>query len=132
MSTVTQIRAALADAVDGVGGLRASSYPPGSINPPSAVVTRQLSAFDQAFGNVDGWQFKVTVLVAYIDARTAQDQLDAFLSGSGTSSVRLALETDPTLGGVVAFTRAVSAGPDVLTEVNGVQYLSADITVEVG
>jgi hypothetical protein len=128
---LASVRAGLAAALAGIDGLRVYAQPPGTVNPPAAVILRRSTSFDVAFGDVDGYTFAVSVLVSYGTPEAAQVALDALTSG-GAGSVRVALEADPTLGGIVDYVRAVSVGPDQITEVAGVQYLSADVTVEVG
>ncbi len=64
-----------------------------------------------------------------------QRALDAYLGiGTGTtaSSIPQALQADPTLGGVVHFAEAISAGGYGRIEWAGVIYFGARIEVQIG
>jgi hypothetical protein len=75
--------------------------------------------------------FPVRILVAKASDRAAQDRLDAYLAGSGSSSVKAAFEADASLSGSVQTSRVLSVGGLGVYDVGGVPYLGADFTVEV-
>lgn len=102
MASLTDIRAALAAAVQaGVPNLQASPYPLSSPEPPTAHVVPDEIDYHLTFGEggAEGWSFRVQVFFAYVEDEGSQRNADEFIN-DGT--VRLALEDDPTLGGLVS------------------------------
>jgi hypothetical protein len=75
--------------------------------------------------------FNVSVVVGRSAERTAQIALDGFLSYRGTSSVRQALESDRTLGGVVQDLLVESASNISTLDGNDATYLMVDFRVVV-
>ena len=65
----------------------------------------------------------VFVIVQRISERTGQEKLDAFLAGSGNGSIKTALESDRTLGGLVDTLRVITAESGTYTT-GDTQYLS--------
>ena len=58
-------------------------------NLPAIVVQPAEATFPFTMGRAeDEWQFDLNVMVPYSEATIAQNQLDAFLSGSGATSIR--------------------------------------------
>jgi len=57
----------------------------------------------------------VFVIVQRISERAGQDKLDLFLAGSGSGSVKTAIESDRTLGGLVDTLRVISADSGTYT-----------------
>lgn len=133
MATLAEIRAALADQIAaGVPGLRAHAGWPGGIVPPCAVVARRETQFDVDFDGDDDHTLTVRVLVSLGDDRSAQDALDQYLSPDGERSLAAAVHADPTLGGLVAWCRVVSAERDQIATHGAVEYLTGDLVLEVG
>lgn len=132
MASISAIRDGLKTRLETISGLRAHDTVPGQINPPAAVVRRRQINFDSTMARgSDDFLFTITLLIQFGENRNAQNQLDAYLAGSGTLSIKAAIEGEQTLGGVVDFARVAQAGEDALMEYNGVEYLSVDFTVEV-
>jgi hypothetical protein len=135
MATVQQIRAGIKARLDTIAGLRTHANMPDIINPPAAVVARRTTTFDTTLdGESDDLTFAVTVFVEWATTR-AQEQLDAFTAGEGTSSIRVAINGDPTLGGTVDWSQVTSVERDRAVEwppMSKVTYLAADVIVEVG
>jgi hypothetical protein len=63
---------------------------------------------DNARG-LDQASVDIYVIVQRISERTAQDKLDEFLAGTGEGSIKTALESDRSLGGLVDTLRVISA-----------------------
>lgn len=129
MATLSQIRDALAAQLAArIPGLRTSSTWPGQINPPGAVVTRRVTTYGTAMASgADDYLLAVAVYVE----QGQQDTLDGYLAAAGPTSIRAAVDADPTLGGLVDSAAVVRAERDQLVEYAGVQYLSAELVVEV-
>jgi hypothetical protein len=64
-----------------------------------------------------------------MNERSAQDKLDAYLAGTGSGSIRTALQNDPTFGGSLAGSILQSANPLSAT-VSGVEMLAYRFQME--
>jgi hypothetical protein len=80
----------------------------------------------------DDTTFAVTVLVEWADQVTAQKTLDEYLASTGAKSIKAAIDGDPTLGGIVDYAHATQVEDERILPFVGVEYLAADIVVEVG
>lgn len=133
MSSVAQIRTALAAAQSGIAGLTALDRFQGQINGCTSVAGRQYTRYGVDFNGSEDSTYVIRVYVPTGDWKTAQDLLDAFLSPAGASSIPAALEVDRTLGGVVDFLAVQSAAEEALTDFgDGVKWLTASILTTVG
>jgi len=114
-ATVSQVAAGLATRLATISGLRTSAYQPDQLNPPQGFPVLTDVEYHRAMGGGDVvMRFDVVVIVGrYVD-RLAHDRLDAYLSYSGASSLRAALEGDKTLGGTVQ-TLNVEGGTSIET-----------------
>lgn len=105
---------------------------PGTIVTPCAIVLPGPIEFDESMGRgCDDLTFEVLVLVAKATDQLAQEHLDPYLAGSGSGSVKQAIEDETTpITGVdwVRVPRVTDYG-DI--DYNGVQYLGARFPVEV-
>jgi len=90
-----------------ITGLRSYDLIPDVVTPPCAIVA----------------QLDVYVIVQRFSERAGQDKLDAYLSGSGASSIKTALEGDRTLGGAINTLRVTGAEAGTY-ESQGVQFIS--------
>jgi len=107
-----------------ITGLRAFDLIPDVVTPPAAIVGQLDFTFDidNARG-LDQAQLDILVIVQRFSERSGQDQLDAYLAGSGASSIKAALEADRTLSGAVNTLRVTSAEAGTY-ESQGVNFLS--------
>lgn len=132
MATMGQIRTGLATNLAKINGLRTSSFVPDQVNPPIAVVIPQRITFDAAFKRgLNTFEFTVMVIVGRADERTAQNLLDGYCNSTGATSIKTAIESDRTLGGVVQDLRVTelrNIGPVVIGENT---YLTAEFIVSV-
>ena len=102
MASITAIRSGLATRLGTITGLRTGATIPDNVNPPYAIVTPNSVDYHKAFANaLSTYNFTVTVVVGRVSERTSQNSLDAYCSPTGSSSIRVAIEADRTLGGVV-------------------------------
>jgi hypothetical protein len=133
VASVQDIREGISARLDTIAGLRAHALMPAVINSPAAVVSRRSTAFDSTMGGEsDDLTFAVTVFIEWTDERTAQLKLDSYLGASGATSIKASVEADPTLGGVVDYTRVATVERDRIVEWAGSKYLAADLVIEVG
>lgn len=133
MTTPTALRQALAGALGTIPGLRTSAFVPGAPNPPVAIVGQWTAEYDQTMGRgFDRYLLTVRLIVAPTADRQAQERLDAFCASSGPSSIKAAVESDQTLGGVASTVRVVRIGPAPQAfDLGGQEYLGTDIEIEV-
>jgi hypothetical protein len=120
ISNINGVRDALKKNLQTITGLRTYDLIPDVVVPPCAVVGQLDFTFDidNARG-LDQASVDIFVIVQRISERSGQDKLDVFLAGSGTGSIKTALESDRSLGGLVDTLRVISA--DSGTYVSGEQ-----------
>lgn len=120
----------MALALDTIDGLRVSAFVPGDVTPPAAIVGFADNVeFDLAYGRGgDRVNFPITVLVSRADDRTGGERISRYLDGSGTHSIKEALEafSYTTLDSL----RVADASVSIMT-MGGVDYLAAQFNVEV-
>lgn len=101
-ATVSQVAEGLRAQLATINGLRTFAYQPEQVNPPVAFPVLDSIEYHHAFGGGDvQMRFMVFVIVGrYLD-RVAHANLDGYLSYSGPTSLRAAIESDSSLNGVV-------------------------------
>jgi hypothetical protein len=110
MLNIGPVRDALKKNLQTITRLRVYDTIPDVVTPPAAVVGQLDFTFDidNARG-LDQASVDIYVIVQRISERTAQDKLDEFLAGTGEGSIKTALESDRSLGGLVDTLRVISA-----------------------
>lgn len=100
-ATVSQVAEGIKTRLATVTGLRTFSYQPEQLNPPVAFPVLESVEYHGAMGGGNvRMRWQVFVIVGrYLD-RVAHSNLDGYLSYSGATSLRAAIEGDKTLGGV--------------------------------
>lgn len=130
MALLSELRDGLATNLRTISGLRAIATVPDNPNPPLAIIYPQNMDYDEAFQRgMTTFTFRVLVVVGRVDERTAQNKLDAFVSSTGSSSIKLAIESDKSLGGKAFDTRVSAMTNYGSIEISDVGYLSAEFTV---
>lgn len=106
---------------------------PDDVYVPCAIVGMPTRvSYDFSFRSaVTRFTFPMRVLVGRTTEGESQDRLDDFASADGTSSLRAAIDGDPTLGGVANTTRVVEARDFGVYEVAGVSYIGMELEIEV-
>lgn len=106
---VSTVRDGIKTRLQTITGLRAYDVIPDKVTPPCAIVGQLDFTFDidNARG-LDQASLDVYVIVQRLDARSGQNKLDEYL-GSGSKSIKTAIEGDRTLGGAVNTLRVTSA-----------------------
>lgn len=96
--------------------LRVYDTIPDVIVPPCAIVGQLDFTFDidNARG-LDQANVDIYVIVQRFSERAGQDKLDTLLAGTGPKSIKTALESDRTLGGLVNTLRVTSADSGTYT-----------------
>lgn len=106
----SQVRDGLKTRLQTISGLRVFDTIPENPQPPAAIVGQLDMNFD--IDNARGLDLatvEVYLLVQRMDVRSGQDKLDTYLKGTGTGSVKAAIEADRTLGGACSTLRVLSA-----------------------
>lgn len=121
---------ALAAALGGITGLRVQGYPASAAAVPAATVGLPTTLeYDSTMGRgLDHVVVPITLLVGNVVDRSARAALSAYLAGTGSSSVKAAI--DGKLGGVVGSARVMGARIEVVT-LGGVEYLGATFDVDI-
>ena len=110
ISNINGVRDALKDNLQTITNMRVYDLIPDIVTPPCAVVGQLDFTFDiDNMRGLDQASVDVYVIVQRISERSGQDKLDNFLAGSGTGSIKTAIESDRTLGGLVDTLRVISA-----------------------
>lgn len=140
MASVTALRNGLKTRLDTISGLRAHAFVTGDVVPPAAVVipgdpsrkNAMAINYDCTMGRgSDDFIFTVLLIVSNKVERVSQDALDAYLDGSGATSVKAAIEADGTLGGIAHFTNVTGVRDYGAVSYGGQTYVGAEIMVEV-
>lgn len=132
MASITDIRAGLATQIGAVPGLRTTTETPDTISPPIAIINVSNVSYDKAGSRgLDEYNFVVTLIVGRVGERTAQRLLDSYVSTTGTSSLKLAIESDRTLGGKCDTLRVTDMRNYGQTVIGEVTYLAAEFNVVV-
>jgi hypothetical protein len=134
MATMAQIRDGLKTTISNISGLRVyDTVPDQAINFPVCLFIPTSIEFDLAMQRgTDRYEFELTVAVQRADSRTAQDKLDAFVTGSGSSSIRQVIYNNSSLG--LSDTDARVTGMNNYAadvSLNGIDGVGANLTIEV-
>ena len=130
MASISELRAGIKTNLATISGLRVSDFQPDNINPPVAIVFPIGVNYDETFQRgMQTYTFSVQVIVGRQSERSGQNSIDAYSSSTGASSIKLAIESNKTLGGKAFDTRVTDMrnyGELLVGEVN---YLSAEFVV---
>lgn len=133
MGKIADIREGLATSMATITSLDTEAYIRDIADVPVAMVGGpDPLEFDQTFGRgSDEYDFPVIVFASRVDDEGGQSQLDSYLDPFGALSLKAAIESDSTLGGVVEDLRVQRVQDYGPHEINGVQYLGAVLIVHV-
>jgi hypothetical protein len=102
MASIADIRDGIAENISTITGLRTTTTIPDNPQPPVAVIQPSSINYDRAFARgLDEYNFVVTVIVGRASERQAQRLLDLYCGGTGSSSVKTAIESNRTLSGLI-------------------------------
>jgi len=128
--TVSQIATGLQTRLGTISGLRAYSFQPEQLNPPFAFPVLQQVEYHKAMGGGDVvMTWGITAVTGRWTDRTAHTLLDGYLSYSGASSLRAAIEGDLTLGGVASTLVVGSATNITSLTVAEAEFLQVQLSV---
>jgi len=124
------IQMGLQTALGIVPGLRVADHLPEQINPPIAVIQIQSVTYHRAMGGgLSEWEFVVSVVAGRMGDRSAQRTLDDWMSFDGASSIRAAIESDTTLGGVCSTLKVADMLNVRPVSLGDAAYLSCEFNV---
>lgn len=117
-----------------VNGAKLTVYAgrPNSITEPAFLIGQMAINYNSTMAN--GMQELVVsgeLLVSTADDRVGWERLSAYLKGTGPTSLRAAIESDQSLGGVASYTTVVNVETDNEKIYAGISYLGADIIISV-
>lgn len=130
---LNDVRSGLVTNLATITGLRTYSYVPEDIQAPAAVVDfPSVVSFDQAMSRaLDAYEISVYVLVATSSDRKGQEKLANYVAGSGSSSVKAAIESDKTLGGACQTLRVTELTDFKNTKYGNGEFLSFRANIEI-
>lgn len=132
MGSLANIRTGLKNRLATITALNAHDKAPATVVVPTAFPMPGTIEFDETMARgVDSYTFTVRLLVQRAVDQLAQENLDPYLDGSGTFSIKAAIEGDGTLGGAADWTRVIRVPRYGDIDHAGQMYLGADFTVEV-
>lgn len=133
MATVKELRLGVLARLNDICGLRSIAHAPDRISPPAAAIELTSMTFDSTFGPnaCDEYQFTVRVYASRADDKAGQDRLDTFINAAGSTSVKQALESDRSLGGIAQTLRVTGLDNYGVYEVGTTPYYGAEFAVTV-
>ena len=130
MANISALRSGIAANLSTISGLRVSDTVPDQINPPQAIVSLSSVSFDKAMHKgLTLYTFTLTVLVARQSERSGQAKLDTYVQSSGASSIKLAIESDRTLGGAAYDCTCPQVTSYGVTTIGDVNYISGEFQI---
>jgi len=135
MASLQEVRDGIKTTLESnVSGLRVYDVVPDySINFPVAIVLPLNIEFNVSMQRgTDLYNFDILVAVERGNSRTAQDKLDAYITGQGSSSLRQAIFNNRTLG-LTDTDATISSVSNYAADVNlnGIDAIGANISLEV-
>lgn len=133
MATLDQLRSGLKARLATISGLRAYATMPPKPEAPAAAVLPRSWRYHDTFDDKMRWEFEVHIYVSPgQDLNRAQTAFDAYISPTGTNSVKAAIEADPTLGGIADYVMVIGGEAYAsLVDFGGAQLLGGFVRVEV-
>ena len=130
--TISQLRAGAQTQLDTIAALRTvyDYVPDTAPATPCGIVGNVSIDWDDAMQRgLDRATFSVYVVVSRMSERSGQDTLDSLLAGSGSGSVKTALEAGGNLNGSCSTVIVTRATP-ISISMGGVEFFAYDYEVE--
>lgn len=131
-ATVSQVATGIRNRLATISGLRVFNYQPEQVNPPIGFpVLNQIRYHGAYSGGMVEMDWSIVVVTGRWLDRTAHTALDGYLSYSGATSIRAAIEADKTLGGIVD-TVVVPTGANISSmSANDAEFLRVEMALTV-
>ena len=130
-TTIAQVRTDLAACVT-TAGVRCTPYIVDVVNAPCAMVARQ--PFDPRMvlaGGKSQYGFQIHVYAQRAAEKASQATLDLCAETLGTTSLTAAIQTSTNWTSTIDYAQVTNIGGEQIAEINGVQYITIQIDVEV-
>ena len=133
MTTLADIRQGLAANLQALPGVEVYEREGGMVNVPCVVVVTPSIDYHQSFSaaGLCRYDFRLMALVQSADSDQSGIDLDAYADPTSPTSVRVAVESDRTLGGIADDLICTSFRPLSSEEVSGIGYWGGEFTVTV-
>lgn len=129
---VSQMREGLARNVGAMDGIDSYAYAKDSCNPIEVVVQPpEEITYNRTFGGGAEYTFPVRIYAGRVSEREAQDALDLMVSERGKLSLKVALESDQSLGCGANWVQVRTMRRYGAYTVGDVEYLGAELVVAV-
>jgi hypothetical protein len=130
MANISALRAGIKTNVSAISGLRVSDTIPDQPNPPQAILSLDSVDYNKAMNRGAAlYTFTLTVMVGRQSERTAQAKLDSFAQDTGSASIKLAVESDRTLGGVAFDCICPALTSYGVVTIGDVNYISGEFQI---
>lgn len=127
---MNNVRAGIATNARTIAGLNALPFSPDDAQEPVFWVGSAEIVYDQAMNKgLDVVTFTAYLAVTKAFDEAAQDMVNDYLNGSGSSSLREKLRTDRTLGGAASDIRLTNARGPIPVQLGANNYLGAVLTI---
>lgn len=133
MTSLADIRQGLAANLQALPGVEVYEREGGMINVPCAVIVTPTIDYHQTFSaaGLVRYDFRLMVLVQSSDSDQGGIDLDTYADPASRTSVRAAVESDRTLGGIADDLICTAFRPLSSEEVAGIGYWGGEFTVTV-
>lgn len=133
MASIKGLRDGLKTRLATVTGIYTHDTIPDDVYPPAAIVGFPTTVrYDFTMRTpVSRYTFPVRVIAGRVAEDEGQDKVDDLCSPDGALSIRAAVDSDPTLGGVAHSSRVVEARNFGVYEVAGIPYIGGEFEIEV-
>lgn len=131
MATIRQIIDAIKTQLDTINGLKVYKRWPDTVDAPAAAIRYAGTNYDSTMDRGSDDQTYVVQILTSKASDRGQDELYAYCEGEGARSIKAAIETDPTLGGLVMHAFATETGEPGTAEPAGVEFYSVEIFLQV-
>jgi len=126
MALIATMRSDMATALDAIAGLNVYDTPRDRVGTPAAIIMAPETIEPATFGpGAWRWVWQIRLLITRTDLDSAIDDLDPYLSSTGTPSVLAALN------GINNYTSVVEVRDIGNYQLNDANYLGADVIVEI-
>lgn len=124
---LVDLRAALADTLNATVPVDVHPFPVPNLNDAGVIVM----GFPMEPVTFDEWKVTATLVAAVRQTPELGALLDHLIDPTHPESIQAALAADRTLGGVVSSAAVLAVGDYELTDLGGVGYVSAPVTVDI-
>lgn len=131
MATIRQIIDAIKTQLDTIDGLKVYKRVPDTVDSPAAVIRYAGTNYDSTMARGSDDQTYVVQILTSKASDRGQDLLYDYCEGSGSRSIKVAIEADSTLGDRVMSAFVTETGEPGTAEPGGVEFYSVEIFIQV-